>query len=115
MDQDKLDTLKTDHPELAETLDKLAGTHPELAVVKTASGKAVFRKPTRPEYKRHLSLLFNEKTRADALEQLARACVVHPDKPTFAQWLEDKPGIPVACADTLTTLAGGAKDEDEGK
>lgn len=109
------DQLKEEHPELASVIDGLATTHDELAAFKTACGVALFRKPTRPEYKRHLAQLFNEKTRADALETLARACVVHPSKAEFGEWLDRKPGIMVACADVLTTLAGGAKEEDEGK
>ena len=116
MDQEKIKTLKADTGrELHETIDQLIAAHGEIAVVRTAMGVAIFRKPRRMEYKRHLSMLFNEKQRADAVEALARDCVVHPEKTTFAEWLESKPGIPIVCSDALTKLAGGAKDEDEGK
>lgn len=96
-------------------LAALGKEHGEVAAVDTPCGTAFFRKPTRAEYKRHLGMIFDEKKRADAVEWLARACVVQPARETFDAWLDDKPGIPVLCADALTKLAGASRDEHEGK
>lgn len=115
-----LDALKeAAGPELAETLEKLVSLHgvDDLAVVRTACGPAIFRTPTRAEYKRHLSLATGgtKDGKVDSIEQLVRACVVHPSKETFADWIERKPAIPVACIEAITALAGMQAKEVEGK
>lgn len=116
MEQSKIDEAKHKAGEaLHAKVDELAAAHGEIAVVVTDLGPAIFRKPSRAEYKRHLSLLFGEKTKPEAIEFLARACVVHPSKIDFDKWLDDKPGIPIVCAEDLTALAGASKAEGEGK
>lgn len=99
----------------AYDLEKLKAEHGEVAEVSTPCGTLVFRKPKRAEYKRHLAKVFDEKQRPDAVEWLARVCVVHPTREAFDAMLEDKPGIPILCADALAKLAGAAQGEDEGK
>jgi hypothetical protein len=111
MKQDAIDALVAEYPEAKEQIAAMAGEHGEIAVVDTKSGIAIFRKPKPAEYERHLSLLFEEKTRPKAASYLARACVVYPSKEVFDGWLAEYPGIPLACTGSLTELAGAAKRE----
>lgn len=115
LDTKKREELDALYPELAEQIAEHDAKHPEIAVVRTAKGPAIFRRPTRVEYKRHLAMIFDEKKRADAAEFLAMATCVHPPREVFLAWVEEKPGIPLAVADVLSELAGTAKKEDEGK
>lgn len=114
-DAKKIEQWTESFPELTEKLAEMDAKHPEIAVVNTAKGPAIFRRPTRVEYKRHLAMIFDEKKRADAAEFLALATCVHPPREVFLAWVEEKAGIPLACADVLSELAGASKKEDEGK
>jgi hypothetical protein len=55
--------------------------------------ECVFRKPKRAEFKQFRARAHNPAQRADAQEQLARQCVVHPSKEAFDALLEDYPAI----------------------
>lgn len=84
----------------------------------TIRGYAYFRKPNRGEWKRACAAgLLDQamKSTNDAVEPMARACVVEPTREVFDQWIDDKPAIPVACAGVLLELAGLAKGEAQGK
>ncbi len=86
--------------------------------VSTAMGYAYFRKPTRGEWKRatQAGLLDQAmKSTADAVEPMARACVLHPDREVFSQWIDEYPAIPVLCAGVLLELAGLTAKEVSGK
>lgn len=85
---------------------KLKAEHGEITAVKTKRGVAVFRSPSRPEYARYNSLLFDEKTRAKAFEALVCQCVVSPTRQVFESWLEKAPGITQTCLDAVLKLAG---------
>jgi len=112
---EKLEALCAQYPEIADKIRAADQAHPEIDVVPTKLGPAIFRRPQRIEYKRHLGMIFDEKKRADAAEYLASVCVVFPERAGFLAWLEEAPGIPLAAADVLSAMAGAAKKEDEGK
>ncbi len=88
----------------------------KLAHVIGAGGKweAVFRKPTRMHYKRFRSMLFSDTQKSEAIENLARACVVYPDGPGFDALLEEYPGACEASSKKLTEMMG-VNAEEEGK
>ena len=100
-----------------KTLADLKAAHgDDVLVVKTAKGEAAFRGATRSEFKRFQSIMFESKAgKAAAFEYLAAACCVYPDAATFQQWIDAKPGIPLACAGPLNKLAGVEIEEDEKK
>jgi hypothetical protein len=98
------------------TLAELAGKYPgkRLRPIDTAAGLVVCVNPSRPQYNMYLSSIWSDDKveNAKAHETLMRACVVLPDPKTFAQWLEEYPGIP-SDKDVvleLRRLAGAAKD-----
>lgn len=86
----------------------------KLAHVVGAGGKweAVFRKPTRMHYKRFRAQLFNDSTKADAMENLARACAVYPEGLAFDALLEEYPGACEAAAKKLTDMMGVNAEEE---
>ena len=53
--------------------------HGEVFSVAHAGREFLFRRATRPEYKRFRAALFDDRKRADALELLVRSVIVHPD------------------------------------
>lgn len=96
-----------------DEIEKLRAQHQDIA---TAVGdrqqwECVFRRPTRAEYKRFRSMMFNPATQPEAQEQLARVCVVHPSREAFDALLERYPAIPEAVAQDILKLAGISVDE----
>lgn len=79
-----------------------------LALSKPVGAVAIFRTPTAAEYKRFTANILDDKpsTKAAAGEIMARNCVVHPDKQTFASWCERYGGIGSAVLKPLSKLAG---------
>ena len=84
--------------------------HGEIAAVNTKRGVAAFRSPTRAEYARYNSLIFDEKKRPNAFEALVSTCVVKPDAKTFQTWLDSSPGITETCLNIVLELAGVERD-----
>ncbi len=98
------------------TKDQIAefeATHKRIAHVvgKDDAWECVFRRPTRAEFKRFRAQLHNDEQKADAQENLARSCVVHPPATGFDALLEDFPAIPEACGKALGELAGFAVNQ----
>lgn len=80
-----------------------------LDMTKPAGELAIFRTPTSAEHARFTASILGEKgdIRARAAEVLARNCVVHPDKQTFAKWCDRYPAIGGGVLKSLLALAGG--------
>jgi hypothetical protein len=82
-------------------------------MVATKAGQAYFRKPNRGQYQKFMSMLFDDKRRAEANLFLARACVVHPSLEVFETYIDSYPFSVNQCATAIMSLAGG--DETETK
>lgn len=97
-----------------EEIDKLEVAHGRIAIVRArgAEWEIVFRRPTRAEYKQFRTRLHNPQLAADAQEQLARQCVVHPSPEAFDRLLEEWPAIPEAASGAFSRLMGLAIDDD---
>lgn len=78
----------------------------EVVLVETVLGSAVFRAPTRDEYKRWREQVHDARKKSDATETLVRTCVLYPDRKTFDTWLDARAGIADECGDAVTDLAG---------
>jgi hypothetical protein len=108
-----------------EQLESLEGLHKRVAYVigKDKAWEIVLRKPNRTEYKAFRSRTHKPDQVADAQEILCRQIVVGVDtstgaliatdpastklvRDTFDALLEEWPGIPESCADTLQDLVG---------
>lgn len=73
------------------------------------------RRPPRGEWKRYRAMLFDEAQRADALETLTKACVVHPSAEEFAALLNDRPALVSTIGNIITEKLAGAGGEAEVK
>lgn len=94
-----------------DDIKKLKEKHPgELLEVASIEGPAVFRKPTRVEYRFYQGMLFDEKKRPAAGDYLISACCVWPEKALFDAACERSPGISSKFANELLEFAGIEKD-----
>lgn len=80
--------------------------HGEVVAVMTAKGPCVFRGPKESEYARYMAALLDQKERANAGKLLVLMCVVFPERNVFSQYISEKPGITVTCANPVLELAG---------
>jgi len=106
----------TDRPEaitdaLEAALAPLREKHGELIVLDKDGDVAAFRRINGPEYKRFRAKLFDEKKRPDALEEITRVCLVHPDKAAFEAMLVRRPALADAFGEQLLEVAGAGKAE----
>lgn len=101
--------------EREKLLAELEEKHGEIKSVETALGMAVFRGPTRAEYKRFRAAIHDPRKKADATEMLVRDCVVHPSPEEFDRWCDKKPATPEVCSDAVLTLAGITDEAEAGK
>lgn len=94
-----------------EKLAELEAKHGRVGVVSHADGKSwvvVLRKPRRAEYKMFKAHLTEPRRAADAQENLVKQTCVFPDAPTLEALLDEWPGIPDACGNTIIALSGMA-------
>lgn len=97
-----------------ELKEKLKAQHGDIYSVSAPSGEmVVVRMPDRALWKRFRSHMADERRRIDALENLVRGCVVHPDAPTFDAMLEKKPGLAETFGAAVVDLAGMAQDSEK--
>jgi hypothetical protein len=90
-----------------EEFKKLKEANPRGVVqVETALGTAVFKCPDAGQWKHHIRMASDTKTAPDAIEWLARACVVHPSRDIFDRWIDEKPGIAATVLKHIHKLAG---------
>lgn len=66
----------------------------------------VIKAPPRGEYKRFRSMLFNDEQKPEALETLAKACLVYPEPAQFQAMLEDRPALAETVGGHAAELAG---------
>lgn len=98
------------------TLDALREKHGELHELPLGEGEAVLvRRPRRADYKKFRGKADREATRADALEILARDCIVWPDVAAFEAMLERRPALADVVGGKLLELAGLSEDPDTKK
>lgn len=96
-------------------IEELTEKHGEIKTVETVLGMAVFRGPTRGEYKKFRAAIHDPRKRPDAIEALVRDCVVHPSPEVFDSWCDKKPAIPEMCSDAVMILAGATDEAEAGK
>ncbi len=96
MDKKEFDALQS----------KLAAEFGEVEPVETILGLAFVRGVDRPEYKRFLRLASDDKTKADALDVLARIGTVYPASEVLDSWLDKKPAISAPLADKILDMSG---------
>lgn len=97
-----------------EIREKLEAAHGEIVAVETRAGVAAFRIFKRAEFQRYQQMLFDDKQKSAATDQLVLTCCVHPDRNTFLGWLDKYPAIASSCASAVLDL-GGYKAEAESK
>lgn len=97
MTDDQIRALKEKHGEKLKVI-------PVPATEFDAETEIVIKRPSRGEYKRFRTMLFDDAQKADAVETLAKNCVVYPEN--FAALLEDRPA--------LADLVGGKAAEFAG-
>lgn len=99
-----------------EDLAKIQADHggaDRVAHVSEKNGRweAVFRTPTRSEWKRFRAMAHNPQTAPDSQEFLARATCVYPSRDAFDAMIERFPACADVCATRIGELAGTALDE----
>jgi hypothetical protein len=85
---------------------ELEAKHGEILAVRTKAGPAAFIGPTRAQYKRHLAVIGEDKTRGERIEEFVTALCVWPDKTQFSGMLDKKPGIALTVYGAITSFAG---------
>ena len=101
---------------LEEILDRLRAEHgDDLHLFEAAGVAVVVRPPLKAEYRRFRAKSSEERTRPDALEELARGCVLHPGRAEFEKILERKPGLADVFGAKLLELAGIVGEADAKK
>lgn len=73
------------------------------------------KKPSRAEYKRFRAMLVNVEEKADALETLALACVIHPEPADFKKMLNDRPALADKVGGQLSDFCGGGGEAEAKK
>ena len=74
------------------------------------AAEVVVKMPPRGEYKRYRAMLFDDSQRPMALETLARACTVYPDKEALDRMEMERPAMWERVGNRVTELAGGDDD-----
>lgn len=96
MDTKKIQALKDQHGDIYEL---------------EAGDVVVYAKaPSRPTFKRWLSISTDEKKRYDGLEVLLRDCVVEPAGEKLDELLDRKPGLAATFGAKLLELAGAQEE-----
>lgn len=67
----------------------------------------VVKRPPRAEWKRFRAMLFDPEQKPNALETLAKVCVIYPDAAAFAELLNERPALAEKIGDQCTEVAGG--------
>lgn len=75
----------------------------------------VIKRPPRGEYKRFRKMLFDDDQKSEALETLARACVVYPESAEFSKLLEERPALAETVGGKAAEFAGAEGKTDAKK
>jgi hypothetical protein len=94
-------------------LEEIKAANPGVSVFETSACDRdfLFRRPTRAEYKRYRSKIFDVESRDSATEQLTRACVLYPDPAAFDALLEELPALGETVGAEVLKSAGVANAE----
>lgn len=93
-----------------EQIAALKAQHGDLRRVKTKRGDVIVRGPDQGEWRRFRADSADPKKKAQSVETLVRACVVHPDPPLFSALLERAPALVETLAESVLELAGLEED-----
>lgn len=94
-----------------ETLQELEAKHGEVLRLRVGKHEAVFRGPDRDIWRRWMTEIGDERTKAYAPDALVIACCVWPDKARFQAMLAAKPALSTTFAGPLQEFAGLARAE----
>lgn len=89
-----------------EQIDALKAQHGDLRRVKTKRGDVIVRGPDQGEWRRFRAESGDAKKKAQSVETLVRACVVHPAAPAFSAMLDRAPALVETLAESVLELAG---------
>jgi hypothetical protein len=93
-------------------IEALKAEHGDIFVFEFSEGAIALRRPSRAAYKAFMAKVAKDQSKiADAQEQLARDCVVHPSKQEFADTIEKFPALPALISAELIALAAGEEVE----
>jgi hypothetical protein len=107
LEQKLIDQLKSEH-----------GTAVHIRIPETtfdAELDIVVKRVPRGEWKRYRAMLYVDDQRSEALEVLAKACVVYPPAAEFAALLNERPALAEKIGNQLTVLAGGGGEAEAKK
>lgn len=103
MDEKKIEELKAQHGQVAIVSYKATEFDP--------AGEVVVRRPARAEWKRFRTMRLDDAEQPDALEMLARACIVYPDAADVQRLFDTRPALADAIGARVSDLAGGGASE----
>ena len=87
-----------------ELLDALKAEHEDVVVVNLRGGTAVFKRASRPLYRKFMA--DREKSPVAAQEALAKDCCVHPGKEILDTWFDKYPASSVHAAQAVLEISG---------
>jgi hypothetical protein len=102
-------------------IDEVKAKHPgidlKLLTVENdgVGGAAIFRSPTKGEYKRWRSMMIDPAQRLEGNEAIVFGCLVYPSVAELRNLFEKRPGFADTWADKLTDWAGGGQRVTEKK
>lgn len=79
--------------------------------VKRVGEEAIFRRPSRDEWRRFLGELGDDDTKAMATERLVVLCCVYPSATELSAILDDKPALAQSWGNELTSFSGLGRAE----
>lgn len=94
-------------------IQKLKAEHGALHQLDHAGEAVIVKSPNRATWKRFRSQAQDEAKRLIAMEELVRACVVHPERGELEAMLDRKPGLVESFGKVLAELAGAGTDVEK--
>lgn len=89
-----------------EELKQLEVKNRKILVLRRDGYEAIFRRPTRDEYRKFKADLSNDEVKPYALEYLVTACCLHPDRAAFNAMLDEAPALSDSFGNDLVKWAG---------
>jgi hypothetical protein len=99
---------------MAIDLEKLKSEHGALHEISHDGESVIVKSPNRATWKRFRAQAQDDGKRIIAMEELVRACVVHPERGELEGLLDRRPGLVETFGKALADLAG-ASDKAEKK
>lgn len=95
----------------AKLVEELKTKHGELHELSAPSGETVIvATPSKATWKRFQSQIHDERRRADAIEGLVRACIVHPANGDVELMLDRRPGLVETFGKVIVELGGAGQE-----